>query len=64
VSSSSRTSLRCTNGPSSISSQIGDVKKDDLPGLEALDSPGKKDGAVIMVKAPDGTVEAHSVGPD
>ncbi|ORY58665.1 WD40-repeat-containing domain protein [Leucosporidium creatinivorum] len=42
------------------SSQIGDVKKDNLPGLEALDTPGKKDGAVIMVKAPDGTVEAHS----
>lgn len=42
-------------------SQIGDVKKENLPGYEALDSPGKKEGAVIMVKAPNGTVEAHSV---
>lgn len=43
------------------SSQIGDIKKDALPGLEALSTPGKKDGQVIMVKATDGTVEAHSV---
>lgn len=50
------------NYPPLLSSQIGDVKKDSLPGLEALASPGKKEGAVIMVKAPDGTVEAHSVG--
>ncbi|SCV69419.1 BQ2448_2439 [Microbotryum intermedium] len=42
------------------SSQIGDIKKDNLPGLEALSSPGRKDGQVIMVKAPSGTVEAHS----
>ncbi|KAK4058761.1 hypothetical protein OIO90_000206 [Microbotryomycetes sp. JL221] len=42
------------------SSQIGDIKKDSLPGLEALTAPGKKDGQVIMVKGPDGTVEAHS----
>ncbi|SGZ24603.1 BQ5605_C023g09734 [Microbotryum silenes-dioicae] len=43
------------------SSQIGDIEKDNLPGLEALGSPGRKDGQVIMVKAPNGTVEAHSV---
>ncbi|KDE02794.1 hypothetical protein MVLG_06686 [Microbotryum lychnidis-dioicae p1A1 Lamole] len=42
------------------SSQIGDIEKDNLPGLEALGSPGRKDGQVIMVKAPNGTVEAHS----
>ncbi|KAM0792413.1 hypothetical protein ACM66B_005091 [Microbotryomycetes sp. NB124-2] len=42
------------------SSQIGDIKKDSLPGPEALSAPGKKDGQVIMVKAADGTVEAHS----
>ncbi|KAK4053024.1 hypothetical protein OIV83_001758 [Microbotryomycetes sp. JL201] len=42
------------------SSQIGDIKKDSLPGFEALSAPGKKDGQVIMVKAPDGIVEAHS----
>jgi hypothetical protein len=41
--------------------QVGDVKKNDLPGIEALDEPGKKEGQVIMVKADNGTVEAHQV---
>ncbi|CAG8434421.1 1374_t:CDS:10 [Diversispora eburnea] len=38
--------------------QIGDIKKDELPGPEALDIPGKKDGQVIMVRIGD-SVEAH-----
>ncbi len=41
--------------------QVGDVKKNDLPGIEALDEPGKKEGQVIIVKANNGTVEAHQV---
>lgn len=40
-------------------SQVGDVKKNDLPGPEALDNPGKKEGQVIMVKNDAGSVEAH-----
>ncbi|KAL8277995.1 hypothetical protein RQP46_009627 [Phenoliferia psychrophenolica] len=40
-------------------SQIGDVKKNDLPGPEALDQNGKKEGQVIMVKTTGGSVEAH-----
>ncbi|CEQ39924.1 SPOSA6832_01481, partial [Sporobolomyces salmonicolor] len=32
------------------SSQIGDLKKSDLPGVEALDEPGKREGAVKVVK--------------
>ncbi|KAJ8700517.1 WD repeat protein Lub1 [Pleurotus ostreatus] len=38
--------------------QVGDVKKSDLPGLEALDVPGKKSGEVKMVKN-GALVEAH-----
>ncbi|KAF4576303.1 hypothetical protein EYR36_004280 [Pleurotus pulmonarius] len=38
--------------------QVGDVKKSDLPGLEALDVPGKKSGEVKMVKNGE-LVEAH-----
>ncbi|KAG8835227.1 hypothetical protein FRC17_004789 [Serendipita sp. 399] len=38
--------------------QLGDVKKQDLPGMEALSQPGKKDGQVIMVRN-NNTVEAH-----
>ncbi|PFH54172.1 hypothetical protein AMATHDRAFT_72694 [Amanita thiersii Skay4041] len=38
--------------------QIGDIKKSDLPGPEALASPGKKSGEVKMVKNGD-IVEAH-----
>lgn len=41
---------------------MSDVQKNDLPGPEALDEPGKKEGQVIMVKAINGTVEAHQVG--
>lgn len=39
--------------------QVGDVKKNDLPGPEALDRRGNKDGQVIMVKTAGGSVEAH-----
>ena len=42
-----------------LRSQIGDVKKNDLPGTEALDQNGKKEGQVIMVKTTGGSVEAH-----
>ncbi|KIK61833.1 hypothetical protein GYMLUDRAFT_165567 [Collybiopsis luxurians FD-317 M1] len=38
--------------------QVGDVKKSDLPGLEALNVPGKKSGEVKMVRNGD-LVEAH-----
>lgn len=62
--------------------QVGDVKKTDLPGPDALYRPGSslcccdrwfstahmcplipgnKEGQVIMVKQPDGSVEAHQV---
>ncbi|BGP38000.1 hypothetical protein JCM10449v2_001927 [Rhodotorula kratochvilovae] len=41
------------------SSQIGDLKKSDLPGPEALDQPGNKEGQVKMVKTVGGTVEAY-----
>ncbi|KZT61572.1 phospholipase A-2-activating protein [Calocera cornea HHB12733] len=40
------------------SQQVGDVKKTDLPGPEALDRPGNKEGQVIMIRQ-GGTVEAH-----
>jgi phospholipase A-2-activating protein len=39
---------------------LGDVKKSDLPGTEALSQPGKKGGQVIMVKNGN-LVEAHQV---
>ncbi|CDO73615.1 hypothetical protein BN946_scf185014.g85 [Trametes cinnabarina] len=38
--------------------QIGDVKKSDLPGPEALEQPGKKAGEVKMIRRGE-TVEAH-----
>ncbi|KAI0949929.1 hypothetical protein AcV7_008555 [Taiwanofungus camphoratus] len=38
--------------------QVGDVKKSDLPGLEALSQPGKRSGEVKMVKNGE-NVEAH-----
>ncbi|KAL0067083.1 WD repeat protein Lub1 [Marasmius tenuissimus] len=38
--------------------QVGDVKKSDLPGIEALSTPGKKPGEVKMVRNGD-KVEAH-----
>ncbi|KAG2185818.1 hypothetical protein INT43_002255 [Umbelopsis isabellina] len=40
------------------SNQVGDVKKDDLPGTEALHVPGRKEGQVLMVRNGD-VVEAH-----
>ncbi|EKM82501.1 hypothetical protein AGABI1DRAFT_34287 [Agaricus bisporus var. burnettii JB137-S8] len=40
------------------SQQVGDVKKSDLPGPEALSNPGKKPGEVKMIKRGD-VVEAH-----
>ncbi|KAF5358106.1 hypothetical protein D9756_001377 [Leucocoprinus leucothites] len=40
------------------SQQIGDVKKSDLQGPEALSTPGKKSGEVKMIKRGD-LVEAH-----
>ncbi|KAG0370161.1 WD40-repeat-containing domain protein [Gamsiella multidivaricata] len=47
------------NAAASIpSNQVGDIKKDDLPGPEALQQPGRKDQDVKMVRVGD-TVEAH-----
>jgi phospholipase A-2-activating protein len=43
-----------------LSNQVGDIKKDDLPGPEALGQPGKKDQEVKMVRVGN-TVEAHMV---
>ncbi|KAF9205533.1 hypothetical protein BGZ49_003897 [Haplosporangium sp. Z 27] len=40
------------------SNQVGDIKKDDLPGPEALEQPGRKDQDVKMVRVGN-TVEAH-----
>ncbi|KAE9398980.1 WD40 repeat-like protein [Gymnopus androsaceus JB14] len=40
------------------SQQVGDVKKSDLPGPEALNVPGKKSGEVKMIRNND-IVEAH-----
>ncbi|CAG8706467.1 1987_t:CDS:10, partial [Dentiscutata erythropus] len=40
------------------SNQVGDLKKDKLPGLEALQKQGNKEGQVIMVRVGD-VVEAH-----
>ncbi|KAF8197500.1 phospholipase A-2-activating protein [Pholiota molesta] len=40
------------------SQQVGDVKKSDLPGPEALNVPGKKSGEVKMIKNGE-LVEAH-----
>ena len=39
-------------------SQLGDIQKDKLPGLEALSKKGTKEGQVIMVRNRD-SVEAH-----
>ncbi|KAF9584006.1 hypothetical protein BGW38_007892 [Lunasporangiospora selenospora] len=40
------------------SDQVGDIKKDDLPGTEALHTPGKKDNDVRMIRVGN-IVEAH-----
>jgi len=47
--------------PLACRSQIGDLKKSDLPGPEALDEPGNKEGQVKMVRTVGGTVEAYQV---
>ncbi|KAM9939276.1 hypothetical protein OXX80_001259 [Metschnikowia pulcherrima] len=45
---------------SAISEQsIDDLKKTDIPGYDRLDSPGKEEGATVMVKSPAGVIEAH-----
>lgn len=45
---------------SSIAEQsVDDLKKTDIRGYDALSSPGKHEGAVIMVKSPEGKIEAH-----
>ncbi|KAF9358012.1 hypothetical protein BGX26_002652 [Mortierella sp. AD094] len=41
------------------SNQVGDIKKDDLPGPEALEQPGRKDQDIKMVRVGN-TVEAYS----
>ncbi|KAF9916886.1 hypothetical protein BX616_002534 [Lobosporangium transversale] len=47
------------NAAASIpSNQVGDIKKDDLPGPEALQVPGRKDQDVRMVRVGN-IVEAH-----
>ncbi|KAJ9116223.1 hypothetical protein QFC24_006814 [Naganishia onofrii] len=38
--------------------QVGDIKHTDLPGMEGLSRPGKKDGEVLMIKN-NGKVEAY-----
>ncbi|GAA5931392.1 WD repeat PLAP family protein [Sporobolomyces koalae] len=40
-------------------SQVGDLKKSDIPGTDALNQPGKKEGDVKVVKTDAGVVEAH-----
>lgn len=50
--------------PLDSANQIGDVKKENLPGIEALGRDGKKEGEVLMVKNEKNVVEAHQVrGP-
>lgn len=38
--------------------QVGDVRKDDVPGVEALSQPGNKEGQTKMVSN-NGVIEAH-----
>ncbi|ESN99243.1 hypothetical protein HELRODRAFT_67216 [Helobdella robusta] len=42
----------------SLPAQIGDIKTDDLPGPDALNIPGKKEGQIQMIKRMD-VVEAY-----
>lgn len=50
-------SVKASSVPSAT---VGDVKKSDLPGEEALRKPGSKEGQVLMVKnSMTGAVEAH-----
>ncbi|KAF9373341.1 hypothetical protein CPC16_001895 [Podila verticillata] len=47
------------NAATSIpSNQVGDIKKDDLPGPEGLEQPGRKDQDVRMIRVGN-VVEAH-----
>ncbi|KAK9464179.1 WD40-repeat-containing domain protein [Lipomyces oligophaga] len=41
------------------SNQVGNVNKEKLPGLEALESPGTEVGKVIMVRTPTSSVDAY-----
>ncbi|CAF1556388.1 unnamed protein product, partial [Didymodactylos carnosus] len=38
---------------------LGEVKIDDLPGKEALEKPGKRDGQTTMINCGNGNVEAY-----
>ena len=40
--------------------QVGDIKKSDLPGEEALQQPGRKEGDVKMIQK-NGIIEAYQV---
>ncbi|KAK6463817.1 WD40-repeat-containing domain protein [Scheffersomyces coipomensis] len=45
---------------SSIAEQsLDELKKTDIPGLDALTRPGKHEGATLMVKNVEGGIEAH-----
>ena len=45
---------------STIAEQLlSQINRTDLPGYEALEKPGKLEGATIMVKSPEGNIEAH-----
>lgn len=44
-----------------VRSQVGDLKKSDIPGTDALHQPGKKEGDVKVVKTDSGVVEAYQV---
>ncbi|GAV55465.1 hypothetical protein ZYGR_0AV00960 [Zygosaccharomyces rouxii] len=44
---------------SSINSQVMGVDESKLSPYEVLQTPGKKEGQVVVVKAPSGVVEAH-----
>lgn len=39
--------------------QVGEIKEDQLSDASVLQKPGDKEGAVVMVKSPIGTIEAH-----
>lgn len=43
---------------------LDDLKKTDIKGYEELSKPGKKEGAVLMVKSPEGVIEAHQWSTD
>lgn len=39
--------------------QVGEIKEDQLVPASVLEKPGNKEGAVVMIKSPIGTIEAH-----